>query len=151
MHPNARLIETLYRSLRDNDPDAAAACYADDAHFEDIAFRLDGREGILQMWRLVCSRKVGVTFDSVAANDQKGGANWVAKYMIGARKVTNVTTSRFDFRGGLIVNHVDQCDAMAWATQAFPFPVAWPSARSDRSGSSWPAKSSSGSSRKARP
>jgi hypothetical protein len=23
----------------------------------------------------------------------------------------------------LIVNHVDHCDAMAWATQAFPFPL----------------------------
>jgi hypothetical protein len=123
MHPNARLIETLFSSLRDNKPDAAAACYAADAHFEDIAFRLDNREWILQMWRLVCSRKVGVTFDSVVADDQKGGANWVARYMMKRRKVTNVTTSRFTFRNGLIVNHLDHCDAMAWANQAFPFPL----------------------------
>jgi hypothetical protein len=75
MHPNARLIETLYSSLRDDKPDAAAACYAPDAHFEDIAFRLDGRERILQIWRLVCSQKVGVTFGSVVADEQQGGAS----------------------------------------------------------------------------
>ena len=133
MHPNARLIETLYASLRDNQPEVAAACYADDAHFEDIAFRLDSRERILQMWRLVCSRKVGVTFDSVVADDRKGGATWVAKYTMAKthRKVTNATTSHFEFRDGLIVNHVDRCDAMAWATQAFPFPLK-PGPRLDR-------------------
>ena len=124
MHPNVRLIETLYSSLRDDKPDATAACYAADAHFEDIAFRLDGREFILQMWRLVCSREVGVTFDSVVADDQKGSANWVARYTFAdtGRKVTNPTTSHFAFRDGLIVNHVDRCDAVAWATQAYPFP-----------------------------
>ena len=62
MHPNARLIEKLYSSLRDDKPDAAAACYAGDAHFEDIAFWLNGRDCILQMWRLVCSQKVRVSF-----------------------------------------------------------------------------------------
>ena len=124
MHPNAHLIATLYSSLRDDKPDAAAACYAADAHFEDIAFRLDGRERILQMWRLVCSQEVGVTFDSVVADDRKGGANWVARYTFTdtGRKVTNPTTAHFAFRDGLIINHVDECDAMAWATQAYPFP-----------------------------
>jgi hypothetical protein len=125
MHPNVHLLESLYSSLRDNNPEKAAACYAADAQFEDIAFRLKGRESILQMWRLVCSREVGVTFDSVVADDQHGGANWVAKYTITdtRRKVTNPTTAQFDFRDGLIVNHRDHCDAMAWATQAFPFPL----------------------------
>jgi SnoaL-like domain len=124
MHPNARLIATLYSSLRDDKPDAAAACYAADAHFEDIAFWLDGRELILQMWRLVCSGDVGVTFDSVVADDQKGRANWVASYTFTdtGRRVINPTTAQFAFRDGLIVNHVDRCEAMAWATQAYPFP-----------------------------
>ena len=149
MHPNARLIEKLYSSLRDDKPDAAAACYAGDAHFEDIAFWLNGRDCILQMWRLVCSQKVRVSFDSVVADDQHGGANWVAKYTITEtrRKVTNPTTAHFDFRDGLIVNHVDRCDAMAWATQAFPSLSILPSARSNRSGGAWPATNSSNSSR----
>jgi hypothetical protein len=44
MHPNARLIEKLYSALRDGDPGAAAPSYTDDAHFQDMAFSLDGRE-----------------------------------------------------------------------------------------------------------
>jgi uncharacterized protein len=124
MHPNARLIETLYASLRDSQPDVAAACYAADAHFEDIAFRLKNSADILRMWRLVCSKKVEVTFDSVVADDDKGSANWVAKYTMteSGRPVTNPSSAQFDFRDGIIVNHVDRCDAMAWATQAYPFP-----------------------------
>ena len=130
MHPNARLIETLYTSLRDNQLNTAAACYADDANFEDIAFRLESRERILQMWRLVCSRDVGVTFDSVLADDQQGSANWVARYTFTetGRKVINPTAAHFAFRDGLIVKHVDRCDAMAWATQAYSFPKNWPQA-----------------------
>jgi hypothetical protein len=49
MHPNARLIETLYGALRDDEPEAAAECYAADARFEDIAFRLEGRDQVLDM------------------------------------------------------------------------------------------------------
>ena len=49
VHPNTRLVETLYVSIRDGDAEAAASCYAAAAHFEDIAFRLDGRESIRQM------------------------------------------------------------------------------------------------------
>jgi hypothetical protein len=124
MHPNARLVETLYASLRDDQPNAAAACYASDAHFEDIAFRLDGRERILQMWRLVCGREVEVTFDSVVADDRRGRGHWVASYTVteNGRPVVNDITSKFAFRDGLIVNHLDRCDAMAWAAQAYPFP-----------------------------
>jgi ketosteroid isomerase-like protein len=124
MHPNARLIETLYASLRDGQPKAAAACYAADARFEDIAFQLEGRGSVFQMWRFVCSRKVKVSFDSVVADDRKGHGHWVASYTISdsGRKVVNETTSRFGFRDGLIAEHVDTCDPMAWATQAYPFP-----------------------------
>ena len=91
MHPNARLIETLYGALRDDEPEAAAECYAADARFEDIAFRLEGREQVLDMWRFVCSRKVDVTFDSVAADARTGRGRWVARYTISetGRKVVN--------------------------------------------------------------
>ncbi len=124
MHPNARLIETLYASLRDDQPNAAATCYAADARFEDIAFRLDGRDRILQMWRLVCRREVEVTFDSVVADDRRGRGHWVASYTVAetGRPVVNAISSEFAFRDGLIVNHLDRCDAMAWAAQAYPFP-----------------------------
>jgi ketosteroid isomerase-like protein len=129
-HPNARLIENLYAAIQKADPTAITACYADDAYFEDIAFRLRGRERIMEMWRLVCHSRPEVTFDlnSISANEHKGSGRWRAKYCYGktdsepGRRIDNTLTSEFDFGGGRIVRHRDCCDAMAWARQAFPFP-----------------------------
>ena len=124
VHPGARLIETLYASIRDGNASAAASCYAADAHFEDIAFRLDGRDRILQMWRMVCSQKVEITFDSLVASEHKGSGHWVARYTFRdtGRRVVNDITSKFVFQDGRIKDHRDQCSAMAWAWQAYPFP-----------------------------
>lgn len=131
MHPNAQRIETLYAAIAKGDPDAATACYAKDAYFEDIAFRRCGREHIHEMWRMVCHAKPMVTFWSAVADDQRGNGHWTADYMFGktdskpGRRVVNNSTSAFTFSGeGLIVEHRDHCDAMAWARQAFPFPCA---------------------------
>jgi hypothetical protein len=76
------------------------------------------------MWRLVCSRKVGVAFDSVAADDRGGTGHWVASYTFTdtGRPVVNDIRSQFRFRDGLIAGHRDSCDARAWARQAYPFP-----------------------------
>ena len=124
MHPNARLIEKLYSAFRDGDPGAAASCYTVDAHFQDIAFSLNGRVSIRQMWRLVLSRRVEVTFDSLAADDRQGKGHWVAHYTFSdtGRQVVNDIQSRFAFREGLIVDHRDECDALSWANQAYFFP-----------------------------
>jgi ketosteroid isomerase-like protein len=130
MHRNAQRIETLYTALARGDADAAAACYvdADDAYFEDIAFRRHGREEIHQMWRMVCDAKPMVTFGSAIADDQRGNGHWTADYMFGktenppGRHVVNNTTSKFTFRDGLIVKHHDQCDARVWARQAYSVP-----------------------------
>ena len=133
MHPNAQLIDTLYAAIAKGDPDAAAACYvdADDAYFEDIAFRRRGRKEIHEMWRMVCHAKPMVTFGSTIADDERGNGHWTADYMFGktdekpGRRVVNNTTSVFTFRNGRIVEHHDHCDAMAWARQAYPFPVSF--------------------------
>src|SRR5688572_3374272 len=86
-HPNALLIERLYTALEARDPKAMAACYADNATFEDIAFRRKGREEIYQMWRLVCSTKVCSKIDEISAdNNNKGQADWVADYEFGRHK-----------------------------------------------------------------
>jgi ketosteroid isomerase-like protein len=131
MHPNAQRIETLYAAIAKGDPDAVTACYAENAYFEDIAFRRRDRKHIHEMWRLVCHAKPTVTFASAIADDRRGSGQWTADYMFGktdskpGRRVVNKSTSAFTFRGdGLIVEHRDHCDAMAWARQAFPFPVA---------------------------
>jgi ketosteroid isomerase-like protein len=131
MHHNTHQIETLYAAIAKGDPDAAAACYADDSYFEDIAFRRHGRKAIHEMWRMVCHAKPMVTFGSAIADDQRGNGHWTADYMFGktdtkpGRRVVNNTTSVFTFRDGLIVEHHDHCDAKAWARQAYPFPKSF--------------------------
>jgi SnoaL-like domain len=128
MHPNAHRIETLYAAIAKHDPAAIAACYTDDATFEDIAFRRNGREQIHEMWRLVCHAKPKVTFGPVLADNQRGAGGWKADYMFGAsdtdpgRRVVNSLSSEFTFSGGLIATHRDACDTVAWAKQAYPFP-----------------------------
>src|SRR4051794_32400839 len=116
MHPNARVIEKLYDGIRRGDLEAIAACYAEDATFEDIAFRRDGRERIMEMWRMVCHAKPTVTPGPVAADDHIGSGRWHACYWFGktatkpGRQIDNTLSSTFTFRDGLIVEHRDCCD-----------------------------------------
>lgn len=124
-HPNVGLINKLYTSLMNGDADAAASCYAPDAHFEDIAFRLDGRERIRDMWRMVCKKaKPTVTFDSVVANDTGGRGHWVARYTFKETNlpVTNDIVSEFVIERNFIRSHRDKCNALKWGLQAYGFP-----------------------------
>jgi ketosteroid isomerase-like protein len=129
-HPNALLIKKLYTGIKNADLDAIGGCYTDDAYFEDIAFKRSGKKHVMEMWRFVCHSRPAVTILSFSADDQKGSGRWNAKYMYGktntkpGRPVDNTLTSEFVFRDGRIVSHRDNCDAMAWARQAFPFPAS---------------------------
>lgn len=135
MHANAEVIRRLYTAIAHADPDAIMTCYADDAvddaSFEDIAFRRHGRKEIHQMWRMVCHAKPKVNIVSAAADDRTGTGRWKADYMFGrtetdpGRPVRNTLDSTFTFRNGRIVSHRDDCDAMAWARQAFAFPASF--------------------------
>jgi len=51
MHPNAALIDGLYRAFRDRDAKAMAACYHPDAAFRDPIFDLKGQE-VADMWAM---------------------------------------------------------------------------------------------------
>ena len=127
IHPNARLIERLYQSLKAGDARAAADCYTDEAFFEDIAFSRTGRHAIYRMWRLVGNAEaLEVSFNSnlIAADDGTGRGDWVASYILGGRPVENHLTSTFRFERGKIARHSDDCNPMAWASQAFPFPIS---------------------------
>jgi ketosteroid isomerase-like protein len=131
-HPNALQIDRLYTAIQSADLKAIAACYDDNAYFEDIAFRRHGKKEILEMWRYVCHGRPQVTFDAnaIKADDGKGSGRWRAKYTFGktdtkpGRPVDNVITSQFTFCEGRIVDHRDHCDPMAWARQALPFPAS---------------------------
>ena len=131
-HSNAVVIERLYTAIQNANLTVLAACYDERAYFEDIAFRRHGKKQIMDMWRYVCHGQPQVTFDAsaISANDRTGTGRWRANYMFGktrknpGRPVDNAISSEFAFRNGLIVEHRDRCDAMAWARQALPFPIS---------------------------
>jgi SnoaL-like domain len=131
-HPNARRIAWLYSAINVGDLAEIAACYDEDAYFEDIAFRCKGKCKIMEMWRFVCHGGTRVEFDAnaISADNWTGSGRWTAKYMFGntdthrGRPVENDVISSFAFRDGLIIEHRDACDPMAWARQALPYPIS---------------------------
>lgn len=125
-HPNTRLIEHLYASLRDRQPDDTKNLYAQKSYFRDIAFDLRGRDSIVEMWRFVCDRDINVTFREIRADNATGSGHWVICYAMSGsgRLVRNSIRSRFTFRDGMIIEHVDDCDPVAWADQAYAFPMS---------------------------
>ncbi len=125
MHPNARLIETFYRSFAARDAAAMAACYHPEIHFTDEVFDLHGADAAA-MWSMLCERgrDLAIEFGDVEADDRAGGAHWDASYTFSAtgRRVHNSIDARFDFRDGRIVRHVDTFDFWKWSRQALGLP-----------------------------
>lgn len=125
---NKSLIESFLKSYQGRNAREMAVCYRPQAHFEDIAFRLDGRPQIYAMWHLVCAnKKLRVDVISV---EEKSSNEVVAEIVVhyefpsdadppeSARMVINRITSRFEFSDGLIAIHTDECDAADWGRQA---------------------------------
>ena len=46
MHPHTEVLTRLFTALDRHDHEAMAACYAENASFRDIAFKLQGRTRI---------------------------------------------------------------------------------------------------------
>ncbi|HEX6388186.1 MAG TPA: nuclear transport factor 2 family protein [Solirubrobacteraceae bacterium] len=121
---SAELIERLYGAMNAHDGEGMAACYADDAVFEDPAFGelRDGR--VKDMWRMLCARAEDLTVDLREHDD--ASAHWVATYTFRTgRKVVNDIQARFAFGAdGLISDHRDDFDLRRWAAQALGPPVS---------------------------
>ena len=117
-------IQALYSALDRHDGEAAAACYTDDAVFEDPAFgRLEG--GVVKdMWRMLTERSddLAVTLGEhgVSADGRTGWAHWSATYTFTTtgRSVQNEIDARYTFAGGLISEQVDSFPLRRWGAQA---------------------------------
>lgn len=121
-HPNAALIDRLYRALDGADGEAMAALYAPDASFRDPAFgALHGSE-VGDMWRMLCSQStdLSVTATGIEADERRGSAAWVARYTFSAtgRMVENRVRASFRFADGLIADHHDEFSMWRWSRQA---------------------------------
>lgn len=126
MHPNSALINRFYEAFAKGDTDAMASCYHPDVHFEDRVFRdLNGIEPAA-MWRMLCGRSkdLRISHSDVVADDDKGSANWVARYTFAATKrpVVNVISASFRFADNKIVEHTDVFDFWKWSRMALGMP-----------------------------
>ncbi len=117
-------IQALYSALDRHDGEAAAACYTDDAVFEDPAFgRLTGG-AVKNMWRMLAERSADLSVKlgdhGVAADGRTGWAHWSATYTFTdtGRKVLNEIDARYTFAGGLIAEQVDTFPLRRWGAQA---------------------------------
>jgi len=135
-HSNALLIERLFVAIDRHDGAAVAACYRDDSVvFHDIAFHIESKPRLADMWRMVCEGESGlkVSIKSIVADDHSGEARIVDTYCFGkdtakgrkGRPVVNEIRSLFQFRDGLIQEHIDECDQRAWGEQAIGGTFGW--------------------------
>ena len=117
-------IEKLYASFASLDAKGMAACYADDALFEDEAFSLRGRHAIGGMWSMLLDaiRKRGRKDWKLEVRDiTDNSAHWEPTYRFPAtgRLVHNVIDAEFEFDSqGLIKRQRDRFDFWRWSRQA---------------------------------
>jgi limonene-1,2-epoxide hydrolase len=129
---NEKTIETFYNAFARLEPDAMAACYADDVAFDDEVFSLRGKRETMGMWRMLCAltREKGadvwqLRFSNVHAEGTSGGAHWDAHYRFSAtgRIVDISIEAAFEFGAdGRIVKHRDSFDFWNWSRQALGAP-----------------------------
>ncbi len=132
MHPNQQTLERFYAAFAALDAEAMAACYAEDAAFDDEAFSLRGRTEVAGMWRMLCEVTQAKGRDvwrlqarGITADARHGQAHWEAHYRFSAtgRLVHNVIDGRFEFNpAGQIVRHHDRFDFWRWSRQALGLP-----------------------------
>jgi hypothetical protein len=123
-------IQAFYAAFAELDGAAMAACYADDARFDDEVFSLVGKARIGGMWTMLT--------DAVRARGREDwqlsvgeltdrSAHWEAQYRFSAtgRRVHNRVDADFEFDDrGRISRHVDRFDFWRWSRQALG-PVGW--------------------------
>ncbi|MCD9184798.1 MAG: nuclear transport factor 2 family protein [Pyrinomonadaceae bacterium] len=120
---NEQLIRTFYEAFARNDAGAMVACYHDRIEFSDLAFGSLKGEDAKNMWRMLVERAKGnikIAFSNVAADGEKGSADWVADYAFSktGRQVHNEIHAEFEFKDGKIFRHHDTFDIWKWSKQA---------------------------------
>ena len=114
------LLEKLYTCLNNKDHTGMAACYHPDADFKDIAFTLHGKKQIHGMWQMISETDLKASFTIIDADDETGRVESEEDYTFRdtGRPVHNIIQSDFRFQDGLIIEHLDSCDALKWGIQA---------------------------------
>ncbi len=149
MSPNEATLVKLYASINAKDLEGIFACYHDDStnegssragknaptHFHDIAFCLNGKSHICDMWQMICSKNkrgtksdLHVEVNRLSIDGDTGTAEVIYTYHMRnenrkkspiGRRVRNPTRSTFIFQDGKIVRQIDIANAVLWGSKAF--------------------------------
>jgi ketosteroid isomerase-like protein len=126
MTQNEELINTFYTCFKNKDFRGMQACYADNAVFNDCVFQNLNAALVKAMWEMFCKngKDLNIEFSNVTAENNKGGADWVARYTFSAtgKKVVNRIKANFIFENGKFQRHYDSFDFHKWASQALGIP-----------------------------
>ncbi|PKB18910.1 nuclear transport factor 2 family protein [Flavobacterium sp. 5] len=126
MNENEQLIHKFYTAFAKADAKTMCECYHNAIQFQDPAFgKLNGNDAC-QMWNMLMEKSKGnikIEFSDITADNFSGSAKWIATYNFSKtnRKVINEIHAQFQFRDGLIVNHIDYFDIWKWSKQALGF------------------------------
>jgi len=121
-NPNAETLRTFYKAFHQRDAKTMASLYHKDIHFSDPVFPdLEGYQ-VSSMWKMLTTKakNLVVEYDSINADDKNGAScHWEAWYLYqGERPVHNIVNSKFEFKDGKIIKHVDDFPFDVWASQA---------------------------------
>lgn len=124
---NDHLLQKFYTAFQSGDAETMAACYHDDAVFEDPAFGVLKNSEVRDMWRMLIERSKGnleITFSDIQVDGDSGFAKWEAKYPFSktGRKVHNRISAKFKFQDGKIIDHRDSFDLWKWSGMALGLP-----------------------------
>ncbi|MBL8113653.1 MAG: nuclear transport factor 2 family protein [Acidobacteria bacterium] len=118
------VVTRFYDALTRRDGETMAACYAENATFDDPAFSLRGAD-CGKMWIGLMRRAKDFSAQYTIAKAGSGTATveWTARYLFGGKNpVTNVILSELVLENGRIVKQVDTFDFPRWAGQALGLP-----------------------------
>ncbi len=123
MTANENNIIKFYDAFANADAEKMCELYHPDVEFQDPAFGILKGTEVCQMWKMLIERSVGnlkIDFSEIKANEHLGSAKWTANYHFSKtnRKVVNSVASKFHFKDGLIIKHIDDFDIWKWSKQA---------------------------------
>ena len=121
----ANPIELFYSAFQKRDAEAMIKQYHQDIEFEDPAFGSLTGNNAKNMWRMLInsSKDLEISYSNITLNNEKGRANWEAKYTFSktGRRIHNKIKAQFVIKDGKIIQHKDNFSFYKWAIQAFGF------------------------------
>ena len=119
---NEQLITTFYKAFQQKDYATMQQCYAENAIFNDEAFKNLNAAQVRAMWQMLISRgkDLELEFKNIESEGNKATAEWIATYTFSQtkRKVVNHIKANFVIENGKIVTHTDQFNFYKWSSQA---------------------------------